>query len=262
MIIHSSIGYSGRLGNQMFQYATLKALSLELGYEAYLPDHTSIKQDGCYDFTNSKYIPYRLELQDHFNISLDVIKHPNVDKVYKENTFGYNPDIFDIEDGTEIEGYFQSYKYFHKYREEILKDFTFKKYGRERLISDTNMVSIHVRRGDYVSHPGFHTLDVEYYTKALEEHFSDKEYMFLVFSDDTQWCKNVFGEGFVFVENQTPIEDLYLMSGCTHHIIANSTFSWWGAYLSRGEVKVIAPNKWYTDNRSLNDLYLPDWIRL
>jgi hypothetical protein len=246
----------------MFQYATLKALSLELGYEAYLPDHTNIKHDGCYDFTNGRYIPYRLELQDHFNISLEVIKHPNVGKTYRENTFTYNPNIFDVEDSTEIDGYFQSYKYFHKYREEILKDFTFKSYVPNKPIPKVNMVSIHVRRGDYVAHPGFHTLDVDYYIKALEEHFSDRDYTFLVFSDDIEWCKQVFKEGFIFMENTAPIEDLFMMSGCVHHILSNSTFSWWGAYLSNDGGKVIAPNKWYTDNRSLNDLYLPNWIKI
>ena len=86
MITHKSIGYSGRLGNQMFQYATLKALSLKTGYKMFLPNHTTIKSDGCYDMTNNKWIEYKLDLLDCFNINCPII-NDDLSKQYQEQTF-------------------------------------------------------------------------------------------------------------------------------------------------------------------------------
>jgi hypothetical protein len=262
MITHKSIGYSGRLGNQMFQYAVLKALSLKTGYEMFLPDHMSIKPDGCFDMTNDKWIEYKLDLFDCFNIHCNVsLMLPS--NTYQEQKFEFEPEIFNISDNISIEGYFQSYKYFEEFKQEILKDFTFKSSILDKCNSEiskyTNPVSIHIRRGDYVNHPGFWNITPEYIQEAFN-HFSDDEYTFLIFSDDIEWCKQIFPEGVIFIEGNQ-FEDLCLMSLCDHNIISNSSYSWWGAYLNKNEKKrVIAPKNWFIPTKPLGDLYPNNWI--
>jgi hypothetical protein len=263
MITHKSIGYSGRLGNQMFQYATLKALSLETGLPCFLSDNTKIKLDGAFDFTNNKWIKYRLDLLDAFEITTPLL-NIQTESIYQEQNFTFDSEIFNISNNTAIEGYFQSYKYFDKYRKQILNEFIFKKeilYKCFNIISKyQNTVAIHVRRGDYVNHSGFWTVTPQYLQAALSQ-FDDKEYTFLIFSDDINWCKQTFPEGVVFMENNGQFVDLCLMSMCEHNIIANSSYSWWGAYLNKNENKrIIAPSKWFTDAKSLNDLYPNEWI--
>jgi hypothetical protein len=263
MITHKSIGYSGRLGNQMFQYATLKVISLETGFSCYLPNNTKIKTDGAFDFTNNKWIQYKLDLLDGFEITTPILDI-KTDSLYQEKEFTFESEIFNISDNTAIEGYFQSYKYFDKYREHILNEFTFKKeilYKCFNIISKyQNTVSIHVRRGDYVKHPGFWTVTPEYIQEALNK-FNDNEYTFLVFSDDIEWCKQIFPEGVVFIKYNSQFEDLCLMSLCQHNIIANSSYSWWGAYLNKNKDKrIVAPSNWFTEPKPLIDLYPKDWI--
>jgi hypothetical protein len=262
MITHKSIGYSGRLGNQMFQYATLKALSLKTGFQCFLPNNTKTKLDGLFDFTNQKWIKYQLDLLDCFEITTP-ISNSNIDLIYQEQNFTFEPKIFDILDNTAIEGYFQSYKYFNEYTEEIFKEFTFKQhilYKCFDIISKyQNKVAIHIRRGDYVAHPGYWNTTPEYIQAALEQ-FSDNEYTFLIFSDDIDWCKQVFPEGVIFMENNTQFEDLCLMSMCEHNIISNSSYSWWGAYLNKNkDKKIIAPKEWFIPAKPLDDLYPKNW---
>lgn len=262
MITHKSIGYSGRLGNQMFQYAALKALFLKTGYEMFLPDHTTIKPDGCYDMTNDKWIEYKLDLLDCFDLTCPVLNNTPLN-LYQEQSFNFEPKIFSIPDNTAIEGYFQSYKYFDDLKQEILKDFTFKPSILDNCLSKIslypNPVSIHIRRGDYVNHPGFWNITPEYIQEAFN-YFTDDEYTFLIFSDDIEWCKQIFPEGVVFIEGNQ-FEDLCLMSLCDHNIISNSSYSWWGAYLNQNEnKKVIAPKNWFIPAKPLNDLYPNDWI--
>ena len=126
MITHNSIGYSGRLGNQMFQYATLKEVSLETNLPCFIPDNTKIKLDGVFDFTNNEWIKYKLDLLDGFEITTSLLNVQS-NLLYQEKGFMFESEIFDINDNTAIEGYFQSYKYFDKYKECILNEFTFKK---------------------------------------------------------------------------------------------------------------------------------------
>jgi hypothetical protein len=264
MITHKSIGYSGRLGNQMFQYAALKALSLKTGYEMFLPDHTSIKHDGCFDMTNNKWIEYKLDLLDCFtlNSNISAIQSQNL---YQETDFTFESKIFNISDNTAIEGYFQSYRYFEEFKQDIINDFTFKSdilNKCQSIISQySNPVSIHIRRGDYVNHPGFWNITPEYIQEAFN-HFTDNEYTFLIFSDDIEWCKQIFPEGVVFIGGNQ-FEDLCLMSLCDHNIISNSSYSWWGAYLNKNkEKRVIAPKNWFIPSKPLNDLYPKTWITI
>jgi len=262
MITHKSIGYSGRLGNQMFQYATLKSVALKNNYKYSIPDHTQIKQDGCFDFTNNKWIEFKLDLFDGFDIVCSLL-NVSFSNIYQEQKFEFEPEVFNIPDDTSIEGYFQSYKYFEEFKQEILKDFTFKSSILDKCNSEiskyANPVSIHIRRGDYVNHPGFWNITPEYIQEAFN-HFSDDEYTFLIFSDDIEWCKQIFPEGVIFIKGNQ-FEDLCLMSLCDHNIISNSSYSWWGAYLNKNEKKrVIAPKNWFIPAKPLNDLYPDNWI--
>ena len=265
MITHKSIGYSGRLGNQMFQYAAAKAQALRLNVDCYLPDHTVIKQDGCFDYTNNKWIQYKLDLYDCFNITAPLLNQTEVN-VYTESNFSYESLILEVLDNTSIEGYFQSYKYFEDCKDRILEEFTFKDEILNKCKAEVskyaNPVAIHIRRGDQVAHPNMWNVSLEYIQAALEQ-FSDEEYTFLIFSDDIEWCKQVFPEGVVFMEGNNQYEDLCLMSVCNHNVISNSSYSWWAAYLN-GNInkKVIVPSNWFIPEKSLTDLYLPEWIQI
>ena len=170
----------------------------------------------------------------------------------------------EIPDSTSIDGYFQSYKYFDKHRDVILKEFTFKDHiiskCRLKISEYINPVSIHIRRGDYVNHPGFWKITPEYLQESLH-HFDDDSYTFLIFSDDIEWCKQIFPEGVVFMEGNNQFEDLCLMSLCNHNIISNSSYSWWAAYLNQNKnKKVIAPSNWFIPAKPLTDLYPNNWI--
>lgn len=260
MITHKSIGYSGRLGNQMFQYAALKALSLKTGFKMFLPNNTSIKPDGCFDMTNNKWIEYKLDLLDCFDLSCSILDNI-LQNQYQEQSFEFEQ--FTISDDTSIDGYFQSYKYFEDFKQEILNDFKFKdeilKKCQEEISKYINPISIHIRRGDYVNHPGFWNITPEYIQEALS-HFSDDEYTFLIFSDDIEWCKQIFPEGVVFIEGNQ-FEDLCLMSLCNHNVISNSSYSWWSAYLNQSKnKKIVAPKNWFIPSKPLNDLYPKEWI--
>ena len=263
MITHKSIGYSGRLGNQMFQYATLKAVALKNKYDYALPNHLKIKPDGLFDSTNQKWIKYKLDLFDGFELKCNIIDELPLNR-YMEKSFTFDSDIFNINDNTSIDGYYQSYKYFEEYKDEIKKDFIFKSEIYSKcfgIISQhKNPVAIHIRREDYINHPNYWVVTSEYIQDALDQ-FNNDEYTFLVFSDDIKWCKQVFPEGVVFFEGNSQFEDLCLMSLCNHNIIANSTFSWWGAYLNQNiNKKVVAPSNWFIPSKSLKDLYPDNWI--
>lgn len=243
MITHKSIGYSGRLGNQMFQYAACKILSITMDQPVVLPNNTTIKPMGCFDFTNENWIPYRLDLLDCFDLDCK---------------------LGDIEgDKIELDGYFQSYSYLEKYEEQLIKEFKFKQHIQDKSKQIINQykepVAVHIRRGDYVKHPEFWTVTPEYIQSALD-YFTDGEYTFLIFSDDLEWCKEIFPDSVIFMEGNNQFEDLCMMSLCKHNIISNSTFSWWGAFLNQNiNKKIIAPNNWYADNRNIMGLYPKNW---
>lgn len=150
--------------------------------------------------------------------------------------------------------YIQDPSYFEDCKEEIKQ-----LYG-QNIPSRTKKVAIHVRRGDYVNNPFYVDLtETDYYEKAMAE-FPQAE--FLIFSDDIEWCKkqNVVKDC-EFSEGKTELEDMNLMASCVGHIIANSSFSWWAAYISPYTQKVVAPKAWYLDKE--NRTKIPEtWIRL
>lgn len=171
-----------------------------------------------------------------------------------------------------LQGYFQSEKYFKDCEEDIRREFM--SYDIDvsdevkELLDNENTCSIHVRRGDYLKFPDHHpTQSMNYYMKAIKK--MPKDSVFLIFSDDIEWCKQNFPdmpEKFRFIEGNKDYEDLYLMSHCKNNIICNSTFSWWGAWLNGNSDKtVVAPSKWFgpaLSGNDTNDLYCEGWVKI
>jgi hypothetical protein len=250
----------GGLGNYLFQIATAYSVSLR--------DNKQLLCDN-YDIY-SPHKPYNHYTTNIFR-NLNFI---NIDKTYHtiyENGFEYT-EIPKITGNVKINGYFQSEKYFINYKKEI-KDlfkiddetnfFLLKKYSN---IISLDTCSIHVRRGDYLKLPNIHpTQNIEYYNKAVGYIGENKHY--LIFSDDIEWCKNNlnFIKNKTFIFGNSDFQDLYLMSLCKNNIIANSTFSWWGAWLNNYKNKVVvAPELWFGNEVNYNtyDLIPNNWIKI
>lgn len=267
----------GGLGNQMFQYAAAKSLAIHL--------QTSLR----YYFRD--YYPYakRLFVLDNFNIKLKKISYLDMFKIKlsKQNSaflfrkeekeyYKFDQCFFDLPKNTLLKGFWQSYKYFIRYDEQIRVDFdsTLNDINAEHLaseINNSNAVSIHIRRGDYISSEVTNkihgTCSMDYYQEAISliiQRVTNPK--FYVFSDDIYWVKEnlkVDGE-LKFVENMdNEISELKLMALCKHNIISNSSFSWWGAYLNKNLNKVvIAPKKWTNTILDISkyDLIPEKWI--
>lgn len=278
MITFTRIGYLGRLGNQMFQMASTIGIAKKLGLECYFPlehflngintDQNSY--DGC-------------KLMDCFDIDRSLLKpinqiSKNISNIYGEQCFKFDPQTGFLPDDVDLYGYFQTEKYFMTNRELILSIFEFKppiteaSHSYIETIRNSNkgykIASIHVRRGDYVALPNHHPVcDSKYYKSAISKIKENGEPIkFIVFSDDPNWCKSEFqGEDFIISELGNTYQELYSMSLCDHHIIANSSFSWWGAWLNRSDKKiVIAPSRWFGPSlaNDTSDIYCENWIKI
>ncbi len=245
MISFNNIGHMGRLGNQMFQYAGVKGVATHKGYWYSVPSNTSLSE--CFK------IPDTLPNTNH--------KVVNVDKFeFDEEFFNHCPDDVDVC------GYFQSEKYFKHIEQQIRQDFTFHDRIVEQCLSyksalpNTKIISLHIRRSDYISDPNFECLSLYYYRNALK---LLPNFPVIVFSDDPEWCKNEFKkDSFIISPFTDSFYDLCLMTLCDYHIIANSSFSWWGSWLSKSK-QTIAPKKWFSGkflNWNTKDLYLQNWI--
>ena len=238
--------YYGWLGNQMFQYACVKALSLREGVECSFPE----KNPNLHEIFN-------LNCFTTFDTPSN-----NLVAVYREPSFEYREIPLNIPKHLILSGYFQSEKYFKKFESAIRKDFTF----REKIDCHIppKTCGVHVRRGDYVKNQNQHPLcSLSYYQKAMEAIDAD---FYMIFSDDPDWCSSNFKQkNHTVVRGNSPERDMQLMSKCDSNIIANSSFSWWAAWLNtRNTGKVIAPNKWFGDKSSNNpkDIYCEDWLVL
>ena len=220
---------------------------------------------------NIKYAKYKMPHKFLF--------YPFEGLYYDQEPVYYIPSIFEnLNKNQYLIGHFQSYKFFNDYRESILKEFQFstkslseKTRQMSKIINNSNSVSIHVRRGDYVNGYYFETLgkvcSIDYYSRAVE-YIKDKieEPKFFVFSDDPEYVATNLQIGDAtyidFNRGHDSWQDMYLMSQCKNNIIANSTFSWWGAWLNRNPRKiVVAPSRWFA-NMDNDEIVLPEWIRL
>lgn len=279
----------GGLGNQMFQYAYAKALE-QKGYEVKIDISAfeTYKLHGGYQlsFYNIDLITSMKEENNKYyknNVFLKVLRRLSFDfsRRIKEKSLLFDAKLLDVEDNTYIDGYFQSENYFKDIKEIILKQFTIKKeissYSKdiENQIKDSkNSCSLHIRRGDFVNNTNISihgSCDAVYYKNAmrlLEEKEDDINYF--IFSDDIDWVKrNLDVKAAIYIESKEkrlPHEDIYLMSLCDHNVIANSTFSWWGAWLNQNENKiVIGPKRWFADDKLAEEskyIVCESWVRV
>ena len=263
MIGLNYLGRMGQLGNQMFQYAAVKGISRNRGYQFTIPQHDTSIKDALGNIL-------RIELFDVFDIQPDSVGFLLADSTRHEQSFTFDEDLFNnCQDGVSIVGYFQTEKYFKHIQDEIRKDFTFKKEYNDAFDEAksllNNPIALHIRRGDFlINSLNHHNLNISYYENALKEFDDDRQVV--IFSDDTEWCKQqkIFSDDrFLIAETGNSYIDLCIMSHCSDFIIANSTFSWWGAWLSDNKNKtVIYPNKWFGPMYSyyvMDDLIPNEW---
>ena len=289
---------NGGLGNQMFQYAFGKALAtkhkteLLLDTSRLINDKTGItnrsfeldifkidkQQPRKTDTEKLKPLFYRIVNVLAFKAGFRGIQ---TSKYFIEKGFSFNSSIEKIGKDCFLSGYWQSYRYFQSIesiiREEFLFEPTLDNTNKDRVIqmANKNSVSLHIRRNDFVNnkyHDIHGTCSIEYYQKAAE-YIAGKvnEPFFFIFSDDMDWVRVNLNLNFpcVFVSGNIGKQsyiDMQLMSQCKHNIIANSSFSWWGAWLNANPNKIIiAPSQWFADekmNAQTTDLIPKTWVRL
>ena len=262
MIGFNALGQLGRLGNQMFQFAALKGIARHHGYQFCFPPSQNKNEWTDHQLL----IPFKLGSTNELNIQYIDFDRPT----YQEKGFGFDQDLFDkCPDWITIQGFFQTEKYFKHIKQELKLDFTFKDDIQNPcvdMISQLdNPVALHIRRTDYITNPNHTCLGLDYYERALNI-FPNQTV--LIFSDDPQWCQNqeLFEDDrFMISDNDDQYIDMCLMTMCKGHIIANSSFSWWGAWLSNSE-RVIAPKGWFegSNNSHLDtsDIYCSEWTVL
>ncbi len=286
----------GGLGNQMFQYAAGKAIALRSG--------TQLKMDMSWFKNQSGLITPRTYSLNFFNVEEKIATKKEVGKLkggiygnlfkvfqkigllkkgnyfFTEPSFNFHEEVLRIKSAVYLDGYWQSEKYLKGIDSDVIRrEFTLKDefdIGDRKItkeIKNKNAISLHIRRGDYVSNAEankFHGIcSLKYYANAIE-YIAKKvnDPVFYIFSDDIKWVKeNLKVEHpIIYVSDGIlkDYEELMLMSYCRHNIIANSSFSWWGAWLNDNPDKiVIAPKQWFTDdNINISDLIPEAWVQL
>jgi hypothetical protein len=282
----------GGLGNQMFQYATAKSLSikfnrtLKLDLSWFSQQKLRNYQIGVFNIADKHCSNFEKHLfYPNNDLILKVIKKilekMNFLKVFNEyKTERFRSDIYHVPKFTYLNGYFQSQKYFIEHEDFIRsiykfpesKNFEINKFVNQ--INSKNSVSIHIRRGDYITNnetSKVHgNLGLKYYNTAINHILKNENNPhFFIFSDDIEWVRTNFkiDQSYTYVVLSPGVpdhEEMRLMSICKNNIIANSSFSWWGAWLNDNPDKiVIAPKKWFSDpKRSSTDLIPENWIRI
>jgi len=226
----SKLGQFGRLGNQLFQIAATIGMAL--------------KEGGTFHIPKWKYSLFFPKAPAASNIQW---KH----ELLTEPAFNHNELILDESENYDLEGYFQSELNFYGYDAVIRHAFQFAMNWRLKLYNKyflpfegKTTCAVHVRRGDYVENGNYYQLGLKYYLNAMAQ----MGWMeFIVFSDDIEWCKRHMPDWCHFMHAESDVEDICLMSMCDHFIIANSSFSWWGAWLGeKKHTRVIAPDHWFS----------------
>ncbi|NEU06808.1 alpha-1,2-fucosyltransferase [Flavihumibacter sp. R14] len=287
----------GGLGNQMFQYALGRAFVNEIRIPLYF-DATFFRDNSANIHTIRSY---QLDLFDIEVVhapenNLGQFINPSAKQKYlnkiglfrktyfKELTFDFKPEIFNLPTPVYLDGYWQSEKYFERISGSIREAFDFRKHLSstsvdisKEIAQKGTSVSIHIRRGDYISSSSTNrvhgTCSIDYYRNAMalmEKKIKSPFYYF--FSDDTDWVQDNLIDGLencCLISHNTGSDswqDMALMSQCQHHIIANSSFSWWGAWLNPSDSKVVvAPQNWFADtnlNSQTKSLIPENWICL
>jgi hypothetical protein len=294
----------GGLGNQMFQFAAGKALSQHLDVSLKLDTTFLLDRSFKKDFTYRNYelAPFELkqdilskkELRTFFMAAhwIERLKGNSINtrlfnskiplpNIYRNHNNSFDKNFFSLPNNTYIEGYWQALPYFKSYEREIRASFQIKPSLLEQhtlpKISGPTSVSVHIRRGDYAANNHINSVhglcDINYYFKAMDYIASHIEgAVFYFFSDDMPWVKKTFSKAkntynIVFIDAQAlPHFEMLLMTQCSHNIIANSSFSWWGAWLNENASKiVISPNRWFADsnlNAQTKELIPETWRKI
>jgi len=284
---------SGRLGNILFQYSAGRQLAIKNNTSLLLDLSENYQRDDIFAFRIQRLlqslsiqgelfnpIPWTLIHKTVQHAGFGKVLHPK--GIFQHEELFFNPRVLDLRDGCSLKGYFQSPKYFQEIAGVIKEDLRprhsleapdFLEY-RDK-IRQTNSVSIHVRRGDYLQYPNRNLLDLWYYKRAMEYFFEREQgVQFFIFSDDITWCRqNFLFEKMNFITlrdtKRNPLADLFLMQSCKHNIISNSAYAWWGAWLNENPGNIVlAPNQWKKMNNKvmnrkiLDDIYPPQWTLL
>jgi hypothetical protein len=281
------VALNGGVGNQLFQYAAARALALRLGVPVGLDrrwyDGRRSRQYALDRFAieAAPVDPAALPFRDGKILGRLLSGFGGRMRVYRETGLAFDPRLTELPDGTYLRGVFQSERYFADREETIRRDLAFvdpPDAGTLAVlgeIGESLAVSLHVRRGDYVADAkiaSVHgTVALDYYARAAEliAARAGGEPRIFVFSDDPAWVAENLKLGFplrIVAHNggERATEDVRLMAACRHHILANSSFSWWGAWLnpSAGKI-VVAPDPWFRDPALDDSTLVPDhWIRL
>lgn len=282
---------SGGLGNQLFQYSFGKYMGLRLGAEVRYDFRTVMNRPG---FTDRDFGLSAFDIDPEAATGDEIMRLRRFTGRFSERIWrkavekmpflsrSYMVESLEVPAPAEsnecyYDGYWQHYRYAEKaairFRDEVTKSIECgaDTGGLAARIKSTESVSIHIRRGDYISNPANVKLYAEcsaaYYERAagfMEGQCNDPAWY--VFSDDIEWARNTLsGRNCIFIEGNNAVTDMFLMSCCRHNIIANSTFSWWAAWLNRNPGKIIvAPQHWYNGklNEVTRELIPEEWIRL
>lgn len=276
----------GGAGNQMFQYAAGRALADHLGTELVLDRRYMVLWDenrgDCFPhYQRTRFCeagalpPAKMDGMLRYGLWRWFGRKP---RFHRERGLGFDPDFFDLPDNTYLHGYWQSPRYFGASADRIREDLALttplndaNREMAERIAAAPVAVSVHVRRGDYLVDGGFAACPPEYYSTAVERLSADlgQPLTCFIFSNDPAWARENLSLGretvVVDINDESAGHfDMHLQSLCDHNIIANSTFSWWGAWLNDAPGKIIiAPKNWFAPGKPSNpDLCPPEWLRL
>lgn len=264
-ITFEKLGRFGSLGNQMFQLAATLSFAKDLDCPVRIP-----KNEGYFEETYGRFVDY---IDSGLYLGLEYLgPEHKMGYIWREGSWleSTNSPESPI---LSLEGYFQSERFFKHNAGLIKQKFTAFKPEIQSKISEIatqlphnkELTAIHVRRGDYLQKQEYHTvLPITYYEAAKKQIGENQHYV--VFSDDLSWCKDNFSDDHFFVESGNPFVDLGVMICCDNFIIANSSFSWWGAWLAWSESKkIIAPKQWFgprNSHLSTKELIPESWIQI
>ena len=266
MLGHNHLGKNGRFGNQMFQYAATRGIAAWKGYDWCIPPGPKDDEEFNDEENQHKlFMAFKMSsvVRDWGESRINLLPAP-----YKqEGSFTFDEDLFNnCPDNVNLYGYFQSEKYFQHIEESLREDFTWRDDVRDLCqgLFDSiggKAISLHIRRTDHLVKPTYHpVLPLSYYEEALSKFPSDLPV--LIFSDEPAWCheQELFqNDRFMVSDSGDNITDMCLMSMCQYQIMANSTYSWWGAWLSNSK-NVIAPKLWFgPDGQDPKDIYVDRW---
>tara|TARA_X000001382_G_scaffold130910_1_gene127773 strand:+ start:1537 stop:2475 length:939 start_codon:yes stop_codon:yes gene_type:complete len=293
MITFSNLGHYGRLANQLFQYGILYVVSKKNGYDFAIPSDNLTIVDSSPNPVIGKRDYMYLQIYECFELSGKLLPRS---EIRFDNTFDHGMDyskyvseVFNVSDHTNFKGSFQSYKYFEGFEEGLKKEFQFKNIIEQTTkdyfdeLKDRHggktITGIHVRRGDTIGEDHIHNGQLggclvlpnsNWYDKMIEE-LRSNDNIFLVISDDNKWCEeNIKGDDVFYsrfsAEGHDKIRaeylDLCLITHCDDFVMSCSTFSWWGAWLSKTDGEVYVPDRWWGrryHDRNEEDIRLPKW---